>query len=164
MWLSAVCSHDADVRFSACWLLHRYAVAFYFGLRNTLVADNLDEATKIAYKGNRCVWRVVTRSGELIDTTGTMSGGGKRVRRGAMKAAASVSKEEADAAAKDLERYQAQLMSCRNMMTLLATEVCVDACCGKSPLEHGIHRGGCLRHRNAVLTRKFLTCVSASPS
>lgn len=29
-------------------------------------------------------WRVVTLQGQLIDTSGTMSGGGKRVARGAM--------------------------------------------------------------------------------
>ena len=39
---------------------------------------------KIAYEGNRCAWRVVTLSGQLIDKAGTMAGGGKEVKRGAM--------------------------------------------------------------------------------
>ena len=72
----------------------RYAVAFYYGLRNTLVAKDLEQATAVAYHGNKCMWRVVTKTGELIDTSGTMSGGGGRVRRGAMKAAAPGSKRE----------------------------------------------------------------------
>ena len=61
-------------------------IAFYFGLRDTLVAKNLDQATKIAYKNGRAMWRVVTLNGALIETSGTISGGGKQVRRGGMKA------------------------------------------------------------------------------
>ncbi|XP_060578899.1 structural maintenance of chromosomes protein 4-like [Ruditapes philippinarum] len=56
--------------------------AFYFALRDTLVADNLDQATRIAYGANR--FRVVTLQGQLIDTSGTMSGGGKSVCKGRM--------------------------------------------------------------------------------
>lgn len=59
--------------------------AFYLALRDTLVAAELDQAVKIAYEGDRAVWRVVTSDGNLIDTSGAMSGGGKEVRSGAMK-------------------------------------------------------------------------------
>ncbi|OAF70287.1 Structural maintenance of chromosomes protein 4 [Intoshia linei] len=53
--------------------------AFYFGLRETIVTDTLSEASKIAYSGSqRC--RVVTIAGQLIDQTGTMSGGGNPLR------------------------------------------------------------------------------------
>ena len=55
-------------------------VAFYFALQNTLVADNLDQATRIAYGAQR--YRVVTLKGELIELSGTMSGGGRTVFRG----------------------------------------------------------------------------------
>ncbi|KAK3094368.1 hypothetical protein FSP39_000811 [Pinctada imbricata] len=56
--------------------------AFYFALRDTLVADDLDQATRIAYGKNR--YRVVTLQGQLIDQSGTMSGGGKSVCKGRM--------------------------------------------------------------------------------
>ena len=57
--------------------------AFYFALRDTLVAENLDQATAIAYGKSRR-FRVVTLDGKLIDTSGTMSGGGNKVARGGM--------------------------------------------------------------------------------
>ena len=56
--------------------------AFYSVLHNTLVAKDLDQANRIAYGARR--WRVVTLEGQLIDISGTMSGGGTRVARGGM--------------------------------------------------------------------------------
>ncbi|XP_015179859.1 PREDICTED: structural maintenance of chromosomes protein 4 [Polistes dominula] len=56
--------------------------AFYYGLHDTLVADNLNQATQIAYGPKR--YRVVTLKGELIELSGTMSGGGSTVFRGRM--------------------------------------------------------------------------------
>lgn len=50
-------------------------LAFYYSLRNTLVATNLDQASKIAYGGQQR-HRVVTLKGEIIEVQGTMSGGG----------------------------------------------------------------------------------------
>ncbi|XP_067127627.1 structural maintenance of chromosomes protein 4 [Centruroides vittatus] len=50
--------------------------AFYFALRDTLVAKDLEQATRIGLQG-RTRFRVVTLKGELIDLAGTMSGGGK---------------------------------------------------------------------------------------
>jgi len=61
-----------------------YRPAFYFALRNTLVASNLDTATKVAYAGKSAKHRVVTLEGQLIDTSGTMSGGGAKGRKGGM--------------------------------------------------------------------------------
>lgn len=63
----------------------KHKPAFYFALRDTLVAANLEAASQIGYNQARR-WRVVTLSGELIDSSGTMSGGGKRVARGGMRA------------------------------------------------------------------------------
>lgn len=60
----------------------RFAPAFYSIMQNTLVAQNLEQANRIAYGAKR--WRVVTLDGQLIDVSGTMSGGGTRVARGAM--------------------------------------------------------------------------------
>jgi TolA-binding protein len=51
-------------------------------LQNTLVAKDLAQANRIAFGKRR--WRVVTLDGKLIDTSGTMSGGGNRVAKGAM--------------------------------------------------------------------------------
>jgi len=47
---------------------NRYKNAFYFALRDTLVANDLDQATRIAYGAKR--FRVVTLNGQLIDTSG----------------------------------------------------------------------------------------------
>ncbi|KAK5061189.1 hypothetical protein LTR84_007731 [Exophiala bonariae] len=72
----------------------RFAPAFYSIMQNTLVAENLEQANRIAYGAKR--WRVVTLDGQLIDVSGTMSGGGTRVARGAMssKLVAETTKEQ----------------------------------------------------------------------
>ncbi len=58
----------------------RLASAFYFALRDTLVAPDLKTASSVAYGSTR--HRVVTINGELIEVSGTMSGGGKPKRGG----------------------------------------------------------------------------------
>ncbi len=106
-----------------------FATAFYFALRDTLVANDLDQATRIAYqvcvvpllscglylrpifgvimvamltvKGGKPRHRVVTLSGQLIDTSGTMSGGGAKPARGGMSA--KLSEEVTPAALRALE-------------------------------------------------------------
>lgn len=60
----------------------RVRPAFYYALRDTLVADELNQATRIAYGKVR--HRVVTLHGEIIEPSGTMSGGGNTVLRGRM--------------------------------------------------------------------------------
>ena len=60
----------------------RVRAAFYFALRDTLVANDLDQGTRIAYGATR--YRVVTLKGGVIETSGTMSGGGKTMMRGKM--------------------------------------------------------------------------------
>ncbi|XP_052215756.1 structural maintenance of chromosomes protein 4-like [Dreissena polymorpha] len=76
--------------------------AFYFALRDTLVADDLDQATRIAYGAQR--FRVVTLQGQLIDQSGTMSGGGKSVCKGRMG-----SSVVAEVDTKDLANSEAKL-------------------------------------------------------
>ena len=68
--------------------------AFFSVLQNTLVAKDLEQANRIAYGTRR--WRVVTLDGQLIDVSGTMSGGGTRVARGGMssKLVAETTKEQ----------------------------------------------------------------------
>lgn len=72
----------------------RLRPAFFQVLTNTLVAEDLDQAERIAYGAKR--WRVVTLDGKLIDTSGTMSGGGSRITKGKMssKLASDVSKDQ----------------------------------------------------------------------
>ncbi|KAF9941717.1 hypothetical protein BGZ65_001951 [Modicella reniformis] len=60
----------------------KFAPAFYSVMQDTLVAEDLRQANRIAYGKQR--WRVVTLDGQLIDKSGTMTGGGNRVMRGAM--------------------------------------------------------------------------------
>ncbi|KAF8764649.1 Structural maintenance of chromosomes protein 4 like protein [Argiope bruennichi] len=57
--------------------------AFFFAFHNTLVAKDLDQATRIALRGSQR-YRVVTLQGEIIEPTGPMSGGGGRPIRGRM--------------------------------------------------------------------------------
>ena len=59
-----------------------FASAFYFALRDTLVAEDLKQANRTAYGNQR--FRVVTIDGNLIDRSGAMSGGGSRIQRGGM--------------------------------------------------------------------------------
>ncbi|KAG2746768.1 hypothetical protein P692DRAFT_201933204 [Suillus brevipes Sb2] len=96
----------------------RFASAFYKGVGNTLVADNLDQANRIAFGGSKR-WRVVTLAGQLIDSSGTMSGGGNHVSRGGMSSklqAEAVSPQvlktyehESEQAARSLEAAQQEL-------------------------------------------------------
>lgn len=60
----------------------RLAAAFYFALHDTLVANDMDQATRIAYGRKR--YRVVTLKGDVIEMSGTMSGGGRTQFRGKM--------------------------------------------------------------------------------
>ena len=95
----------------------KFAPAFYKGVYDTLVADDLDQANRIAFGGSRR-WRVVTLAGQLIDASGTMSGGGTQVTRGGMSsklAADAVSPEtlrqyerESEAAHRELDTVLAQ--------------------------------------------------------
>lgn len=65
-----------------------YAVApaLFLAVGNTLVAPDLETASRWAYDfGKR--WRVVTVDGNLIEAVGTMAGGGKSVKCGGMRIA-----------------------------------------------------------------------------
>lgn len=63
----------------------KFKKAFYYILRDTLVANDLDQANRLAFGKTR--WKVVTLDGKVIDKAGTMSGGGNRVARGGMSSA-----------------------------------------------------------------------------
>ncbi|PYI07271.1 structural maintenance of chromosomes protein 4 [Aspergillus sclerotiicarbonarius CBS 121057] len=84
----------------------KFAPAFYSVMQNTLVAKDLEQANRIAYGARR--WRVVTLDGQLIDMSGTMSGGGTRVARGGMssKQVAETSREQVAKLEGDLEEME----------------------------------------------------------
>ena len=86
----------------------KFAHAFYSVMQNTLVAEDLEQANRIAYGAKR--WRVVTLDGQLIDVSGTMSGGGTRAAKGAMssKLAAETSKEQVQKLEVDRDQVEQQ--------------------------------------------------------
>ena len=83
--------------------------AFYSVLQNTLVAKDLKQANAIAYGARR--WRVVTLDGQLIDVSGTMSGGGTRVAKGGMssKLVADTTKEQVAKLEVDRDQLEEEL-------------------------------------------------------
>ncbi|EDK45517.1 conserved hypothetical protein [Lodderomyces elongisporus NRRL YB-4239] len=87
----------------------KFAPAFFSKMFNTLVAPNLNEAKAVAYGARR--WKVVTLDGKVIDTFGTMSGGGNYVQRGAMKlsSAERAQSREEDVDELDIEQMRSKL-------------------------------------------------------
>ncbi|KAI6656570.1 hypothetical protein LOD99_1365 [Oopsacas minuta] len=111
-----------------------YIPALYFVTQDTLVANNLEEATRIGMgigtEGKR--YRVVTLSGDVVDKSGTMSGGGKQVSRGRMSAniqqefsPVQIESLEKDTAKlkHELEEYQKRKRVAESKLSLLQTEV-----------------------------------------
>ncbi|KFZ69241.1 Structural maintenance of chromosomes protein 4, partial [Podiceps cristatus] len=80
-------------------------LAFYFALRDTLVANNLEEATRVAFQKDKR-WRVVTLQGQIIEQSGTMTGGGGRIMKGRMGSSAvmDVSEEEVNKMESQLQK------------------------------------------------------------
>lgn len=109
----------------------KFAPAFYKAIGNTLVANDLEQANRIAYGQRR--WRVVTLTGQLIDTSGTMSGGGTHVQRGAMSsklAAEAVQPEvlrkyekDSEAAVQQYEAAQEELRNFEAELDRLVREI-----------------------------------------
>lgn len=85
--------------------------AFFSVLQNTLVATDLEQANRIAYGARR--WRVVTLDGQMIDISGTMSGGGTRIARGGMssKLVAETSREQVTKLEVDRDELEEQFQS-----------------------------------------------------
>ncbi|KII65960.1 Structural maintenance of chromosomes protein 4 [Thelohanellus kitauei] len=52
--------------------------AFYFALRDTLVSENIDEATRIAF-GTKTRYRVATLKGDIVEKNGTITSGGQPI-------------------------------------------------------------------------------------
>ena len=95
----------------------KFASAFYFAIGNTLVATNMQEATRLAYQESRR-HRVVTLDGKIIDSTGTISGGGNTVNRGGMKASFQV-----EATPEQISQLRAALSRKQNEMRELLDKI-----------------------------------------
>ncbi|CAK1359122.1 unnamed protein product [Cercospora beticola] len=108
----------------------RFLPAFYSVLQNTLVADDSQQADRVAYGAKR--WRVVSLQGKLIDKSGTMSGGGNKVSKGAMssKVAADTTKEQVqkyevgrDALEKEFSALQDEQRELENQVRQLQNQI-----------------------------------------
>lgn len=101
----------------------KFKPAFYSVMQNTLVAKDLGQANRIAYGAQR--WRVVTLEGALIDKSGTMSGGGTRVAKGAMssKLVADTSKEQVQKYEVDRDSLEKELTGLQNAQRELEAEM-----------------------------------------
>lgn len=145
----------------------RFAVAFFKGVSNTLVADNLDQANRIAF-GSQRRWRVVTLAGQLIDASGTMSGGGNHVARGGMSsklAAEAVSPEvlrryeqDSEQASRELEEVLSRLRDMEGEVESLAKAgPQIDIAIEKASLDV---QNGARRVADAEKRVRDLRCVS----
>eukprot|EP00002_Diphylleia_rotans_P027572 TRINITY_DN5532_c0_g1_i1.p1 TRINITY_DN5532_c0_g1~~TRINITY_DN5532_c0_g1_i1.p1 ORF type:complete len:1225 (+),score=318.81 TRINITY_DN5532_c0_g1_i1:52-3726(+) len=100
----------------------KYAPAFYYALRDTLVANDLEQATRVAFNYGR--HRVVTLAGQLIESSGTMTGGGTRVNKGGMSSSDnSVTEEEFRELEKLANERNASLQQVRNERTAAEGEL-----------------------------------------
>ena len=82
---------------------------FYHYLRDTLVADNMEQAQRLAF-GGRQRFRVVTLGGEVIEISGAMAGGGQKM-SGKMGTQIQAKTDDSDLRAleKSLRKDEAQL-------------------------------------------------------
>ncbi|XP_061639069.1 structural maintenance of chromosomes protein 4 [Phyllopteryx taeniolatus] len=97
--------------------------AFYFALRDTLVAQDMEQATRIAFQRDKR-WRVVTLKGQIIEVAGTMTGGG-RVMKGRMGSSLNteVSQEELDRIESKLNENVTKLKGCQERKLQLEDNV-----------------------------------------
>ncbi|KAJ6683904.1 hypothetical protein OIU85_007587 [Salix viminalis] len=108
----------------------RMKLAFYAALGNTVVAKDLDQATRIAYGGNLEFRRVVTLDGALFEKSGTMSGGGTKPRGGKMGTsirATSVSGEAVASAEKELSNMASEKAIAHLEMELAKSQKEIDS-------------------------------------
>jgi len=105
--------------------------ALFLGVGNTLVSSDLETATHWAFDFNKR-WRVVTLDGNLIESSGTMQGGGNQVKRGGMKlngrsqhtsTSNLQTQEDSDKLEIEVKAAQEKLKKCRDMRTDLRDEL-----------------------------------------
>lgn len=87
----------------------KFLPAFYSKLRDTLVASNLQEAKAVAYGAVR--FKVVTLDGKVVDTSGTMSGGGNSFSRGMMQLRSKSVAQSEDYSEEDINQMKEELVA-----------------------------------------------------
>ena len=105
----------------------RVRVAFYHGLRDTLVTDDIEQGSRIAYDRNRQQgkrYRVVTIKGQLFELSGTMSGGGRPSsgRIGSSVAVTEVDEREITALEEEVNRLKNKMNEFDNRLEDLRSE------------------------------------------
>ncbi|XP_058489020.1 structural maintenance of chromosomes protein 4 isoform X1 [Solea solea] len=87
--------------------------AFYFALRDTLVAQDMEQATRMAFQREKR-WRVVTLKGQIIEMAGTMTGGGRALKgRMGSSIGTEVSQQELDRMENKLNEKVMKLQGCQ---------------------------------------------------
>ncbi|XP_042676994.1 structural maintenance of chromosomes protein 4 isoform X1 [Centrocercus urophasianus] len=101
-----------------------FSPAFYFALRDTLVVKDLEDATRIAFQRDKR-WRVVTLKGEIIEQSGTMTGGGGKVMKGRMGSSVvtDVSPEEINRLESELQRDSKRAVQCEEEKLQLEEDI-----------------------------------------
>lgn len=85
----------------------KFAPAFYQKIRNCLVAPNLNVAKQVAFGVTR--FRVVTLDGKVVDTSGTMSGGGNYLSKGRMRLTGTSTQSAMDMTQDDIDAMKEEL-------------------------------------------------------
>ncbi|XP_033953366.1 structural maintenance of chromosomes protein 4 isoform X1 [Pseudochaenichthys georgianus] len=97
--------------------------AFYFALRDTLVAQDMEQATRMAFQKDKR-WRVVTLKGQIIEMAGTMTGGGRAMKgRMGSSLGTEVSQEELNRMESQLTEKVSKLQNCQEKRLQLEESV-----------------------------------------
>lgn len=104
----------------------KYTGAFYYAVRDTLVAKDMEQASRIGLKGKTQAerHRVVTLDGKLIEPSGTLTGGGN-----AKKEGGGMSGQKAEVVSEDMvnaAKMEYQEMQNAYEQATLAKDTCVE--------------------------------------
>ena len=125
----------------------KFATAFYSAVRDTLVANSIDGATKLAFADKRTRHRVVTLKGELIEQTGTMTGGGRVPAGGDGMKSYQVSAEDQEQLRKKLEATQHRLEQANTDARQLSAQI------HDSKNKLHAHQAACKETQNLLTSR-----------
>ncbi|KAJ1887347.1 Structural maintenance of chromosomes protein 4 [Kickxella alabastrina] len=97
----------------------KFLPAFYHAMNDTLAAKDMEQARRVAYGRRR--FRVVTLDGNVLEASGTMSGGGNRVARGAMSSRPTHGDVSPETVAKLTAAREADEIECSEQQAVLRT-------------------------------------------
>jgi structural maintenance of chromosome 4 len=97
--------------------------AFWHALQETLLADDIETASRVGLGGERR-YRVVTMEGQIVEQTGAMTGGGTQFRptKKNNKAAIDSAEREMNLCQAELDKLQLNFENTRNERNALASE------------------------------------------